>query len=372
MKRKVGIELLRIILMLMVLFLHLTGMGVDSRVLMNTPYLSFRGFALYFLSTLSLVAVDTFVLISGYCGIKSDLKSRKAINCWLEGIFYNVIILILICIVPNRFSVPESTNYLNIFGIMTTNQWWFLTDFIILSLIIPLLNSAILNTSKVALKKVILIIFIIITIPQVYSVTCFFYNLQSGLFSLFDRGFNAQWFIALYIVGASIRLLEESGNIGEQKPYKYFSLYIFLMLVELLLSYLISFYQRNSTVNLLILSYTSILTVLGSIFLLRTFTQVKIKSTFLTKVSQIGKYTFGVYLFSEHPYIRDWLQQHIYCRLASMNAVKLCFTIVITMVSAFGVGIIIEYGRRKIFDLFRVNDIINKSINKLLKICNLE
>ena len=76
-KRNTNIEILRILLMLMVCFLHLAvhGYGYFSHNTHPLNNVSDHSFLLSLLVSLTIPAVNTYVLISGYFGIKFKWNS---------------------------------------------------------------------------------------------------------------------------------------------------------------------------------------------------------------------------------------------------------------------------------------------------------
>ena len=76
-ERSSGIDLLKIFCMFGVIILHYNNSTI-GKAFTYAPLHSMRSYMLYFLQTVSISAVDVFVLISGYFMCKSskvDLKS---------------------------------------------------------------------------------------------------------------------------------------------------------------------------------------------------------------------------------------------------------------------------------------------------------
>ncbi|MGL5821546.1 MAG: acyltransferase, partial [Sarcina sp.] len=91
MKNKISIresnfELGRIILMFMVITLHYLGHG---GVLTNVAIGSFNFYISYFLEGLSIIAVNTFIIMFGYFQSKSSFKLYKVIKFYLMILFYS-------------------------------------------------------------------------------------------------------------------------------------------------------------------------------------------------------------------------------------------------------------------------------------------
>jgi surface polysaccharide O-acyltransferase-like enzyme len=74
--RNFGLELLRIISMLMIVTLHYLGHG---NVLETVDIFSFNYYIAWFIQSLSYVSVNIFVLISGYFLVDKEFKSKNLI-----------------------------------------------------------------------------------------------------------------------------------------------------------------------------------------------------------------------------------------------------------------------------------------------------
>ena len=89
-KRNSNFELLRIIAMVMIVSLHTLGHGGG---LNNTTVNSINFIFNHILESLSIVAVNIFILISGYFGIKSYSSVKSKISLlYKQMIFYSIII----------------------------------------------------------------------------------------------------------------------------------------------------------------------------------------------------------------------------------------------------------------------------------------
>ena len=90
-KRNTNIEILRILLMLMVCFLHLAvhGYGYFSHNTHPLNNVSDHSFLLSLLVSLTIPAVNTYVLISGYFGIKFKWNSVFAFA--FQALFFSFI-----------------------------------------------------------------------------------------------------------------------------------------------------------------------------------------------------------------------------------------------------------------------------------------
>lgn len=138
MKRNSNIELLRRLCMLMVVILHFNNNGANNGIVnmpsVLTPSLQWG----FLVQSLCIVAVNCFVLISGYFGIKLKWRSvgRFYWQCFIIGLASYVAYLWL---TPDSFQWRLLLERLLAF---THNGWWFVVTYLGLMLLSPLFNSA--------------------------------------------------------------------------------------------------------------------------------------------------------------------------------------------------------------------------------------
>ena len=94
-------ELLRILSMLMVVFLHVLSF---TGLLSKHSNGGFNYYIVWGLESLSFVAVNCFVLISGYFLIDSSFKWKKIFKLWLKVFFYSIVLFFLLS--PLHLSSP--------------------------------------------------------------------------------------------------------------------------------------------------------------------------------------------------------------------------------------------------------------------------
>lgn len=86
-ERNYGIDLLRIVSMLMVVTLHI----LKRNLLYNkdVEIFSMKYNILWILEIMSYCAVNCYALISGFVGVKSKFKYSNILILWLQVVFYN-------------------------------------------------------------------------------------------------------------------------------------------------------------------------------------------------------------------------------------------------------------------------------------------
>lgn len=184
--RQSNIELLRLVAMLLILVIHADYMslGFPSRADMVTGPAATTARVAF--EALGIMAVNLFVLISGWFGIRWSLRSIGSF-LFQVGYFYLGIIIVMLCI-----GSIDATGFA---GIVTDYRtvYWFVPKYLGLYLIAPLLNRFIAAASTRALT---------LTVAG-------FYLLQTAgwatEFRWLTYGYTTTSFIGLYLLAAWLR-----------------------------------------------------------------------------------------------------------------------------------------------------------------------
>lgn len=97
--RNVYMDILKIISMFMVVLLHATNYGIQD---IKIEIGSINYFIVWIIRIISMVAVNCFVLISGYflCQKKENKENilKKIIRLWIQTEMYSIGIYLLLCL----------------------------------------------------------------------------------------------------------------------------------------------------------------------------------------------------------------------------------------------------------------------------------
>jgi hypothetical protein len=288
-ERNMGVELFRIVSMMMVVLLHVINHG---GVASHAGTLTDNYNVAWFLMTIGYCAVDCYALISGYANVKSTFKFRRIIYLWLEVVTLNVILTTVM-----HFCVPtaEVTQdyWLRAFFPLVKRAFWYFCAYFFMFPLIPILNKGLLSLKK---YQHIIICFMLMA-PTVFRIIMKKDNYVLG------SGYSAIWIICLYVIGAYFRIY------GAPKWAKwYVTLPVFFGAAYIAWNHKIhavTLYKEKiiTKEDLLyvnrdiLISYISPCMVVMAVALLLFFMQIKIKHK-IPKViiSNLGKATFGVFI----------------------------------------------------------------------------
>ncbi len=244
--RNQNIELLRVLMMLLIVVMHISGHSVDLDTIrtggdINSYWiLSYRSF--------TYLGVPTFAFISGYYGISFKLK--KLINMEVMAITYGIIV-ILTCIffhVDNKIS-----NYISLLFPASSGFLWYYSSYIYLFLLCSFINIVIekMNQTEIFYAFVVFIVVV--------------YLLRSNIFGQTN---DFLMLFVIYIVGRYLKMypikIIENNCVVIFFATQLLNIFLFIIFARLGLSKVVA-----------ILEGTNILTFISAICLFYVFLRKK-------------------------------------------------------------------------------------------------
>ena len=144
MNRNLGIELFRIVCMLLIIAFHMSDHGVIS--INSSMPITGNWLTLAFARLGGAIGNCAFVIIGGYLLCMKEFDSRRVIKLWLQTLFYSIICgLIAFKIGVTDVSVKSIIMMLLP---ITYNEYWFISSYLILMLLVPFLNPLLKGMSR--------------------------------------------------------------------------------------------------------------------------------------------------------------------------------------------------------------------------------
>ena len=330
--RKSNFELLRILLIIMIITLHYLN-GSIGGALSNVPVKSFNYYLINAIESLCIVAVNVFIIITGYFSYKKNsIKVSKVVHLFSLCIFYGVLIYLGMIFFKHIAINKES---IGIF-IKTIFNRWFVLTYIVLYLMIPFINKVIDGLSKKNLK-----ILILTNVFFFYIFSTFYINTL-----IHDNGYGIINFVSLYLIGAYIAKYYEKKEIK-----KYLTIGIYILCA--ILTTLMSLYTKKEA-----FAYSNIFNVIGAISLFLTFKNMNIKDKKI--INKISTYTFSTYIIHENAFLGIILYQSLFKCNNYYNSNLLIVNLFYTVLGIYVICILIEFIRRLLF-----SKLIDKNIEKI-------
>lgn len=280
--RVVSLDFLKIFAMFLIVLQHLLDfVGYLTIKLFKIEFIS-----IYFFEAFSIVAVNVFVLITGFFLIEQKFKWQKLFSLLFEVAVFSWIILFISKLLGIQ-NISPNTTFDFIFPTFS-GLYWFISSYIVLYLIFPFINKFIYALSNQQLKMFAIITLILCCLWK--------YNFSSK---------SVLWLIVVYFWGACIRLVIENKKqnflfLTDKKSYNVL-LYILCSLVSMI-SYIYLNIKGKTFVNLLI--FNNIVVFCASLFLFLFVYKIKIQKNFFSKIIiLIAPASLGVYLIHMHPLV---------------------------------------------------------------------
>lgn len=193
--RQTNYELLRIVAMAMVVTLHYLGKG---------ELLTAAGEAwqlpdviAWLLEAFCIVAVDVYVLISGYFLVDAKFKPGKLLKLWAQIFFYSVgipAVMILLGMIPREDIYLE--RLLTWCFPILREHYWFATSYVVMYLFAPFLGKAVRGIEQKQFQQILLLLLGVFSLSK--SVMPFDFPMDTG-------GYDAIWFLCLFLTAAYIQ-----------------------------------------------------------------------------------------------------------------------------------------------------------------------
>lgn len=301
-KRQANFELLRIVAMLMIISLHYLVKGGAATPFPFAVKEHPAGVLAWLIESFCIVAVNCYVLISGYFCVESAWKPGRVASLLGQVLFYSLLIPAIL-LLTGVVSVSDLTVYDWIgfalpFG---TEHYWFATAYLVLYLFAPFLSAGIQKLKKRELQilLVLLLVFFSLekTIVPVSLVT--------------DRyGYDFGWFLCLFVTAGYLRLygiawLEKRSHAVGLYALSCLGIWM-LSLVSNTLSFGIDAFGYYANMPY---TYNHLLCLTGAVSLFYVCKNLSVREGHAADVIRLlAPCTFGVYLLHEHILVRDrWL-----------------------------------------------------------------
>ena len=294
--RNYSLDLLRIVCMLMIVFMHMQTHGGIEQLWCNTQYISL---IMRWMTIVSSCAVNIFVMISGYYLSNQGVKLTSLVKTIIQVLFYSWTICVVL-LFTKRLN-PSSEDLIKSICPISFRKYWFATSYVGLCLISPFINNSLKFMNK--RQHCSLIVLLLIMMSVVSDIIP-----GSSAFNV-DSGYSIVWFVVLYIISSYIRKYVDLEKVSRKRLVRvFFICSIFILFSTKILASLIERYSFLSRVlfDTYYCRYNSILIVIESCCLFLIFLKIKvIKKWEIGCISFFAPLSFGVYLISDNNPLRD-------------------------------------------------------------------
>lgn len=355
-KRNTNMDILRMLSMVMVTMLH--ALTKSDLLPFMGDEVSANGWIAWVLEVLSVPAVNIFMLISGYFLISSRFKTRRMVEIGLQTLFYSAgsfALFLLLGKVP--LAGMSSYDYLQYFLPIHMETYWFISAYVIIYLLLPLITSGVHAMTEKQLLGVILWLLIF---------ECAFKSFLPVRLSMDTKGYSFLWYLALFLVGARIRLYGFKIVKTARRGWLVYGISTFLILAEIFIMSQIQLRTgRLKEMITVSLEYNHILVFFSAIGIFAAFLYAKpLGEKFGWLVCRLSPYCLGVYLLQENLMMRYLWQDWFGLREAMEQPIPVfLFRVISAIVVMFVLGICVDVLRAVLFR-FVTNHVVGKDKDK--------
>lgn len=341
-QRNFGIDALRIVSMMMVVFLHVLGQG---GILSATESLGAKHNIAWLLEIAAYCAVNCYALISGYVGLNSKFKYSSIITLWLQVVFYTVLITL-----GFKFLTSEAISTRQLLGSIfpvVSRQYWYFTAYFCMFFFMPALNGAVHNLERKQLRAMLWAAFALFCVMSFVAKKFE----QSDVF-LLKNGYSALWLAYLYLIGGYIKKYNPFSSV---RLWKWFALYA-ASVVATFGIYIASKRIGLGNIGGTLVNYNSPTILLCSIALLFAFAGLKTHKASEKIIAFLAPLSFSVYLIHTNPLIWNHWFKNRFVSFADFAMPKYILWIFGTVLVIFLACALLDVIRHYLFKWLKVKN----------------
>ncbi len=343
--RMANMELLRIISMMLVIVLHFLGKGMEigSNEVVN-PQMQGYQYLAGLLKAFAIVAVNVYMLISGYFLCESTFRIKRLLSLLLQLWFYSIGVGLVAALFGYLPEEGFSIYYLaQLLLPVSTNHYWFMTAYVFMYLFAPLLALGVrYMTKKQHLTVLGLLLFTFSFIKSVCPIPL----------TTDHQGYDVIWYLCIFLVAAYIRRYGIPFFCNKRRCFLVYA-GMTILIFGTMLALRTVFLRTGKLREMITMSYNynHVFVLISSVALFCLFTFVIIKTGFWGKlICSIAPYTLGVYMLHEHIAIRyEWPKLIFKLTGIPNGIITFAMGLILSVIVVFSVGILVDYLRSLLF-----------------------
>jgi len=340
--RSFGIDLLKSVSMLMVVILHVLGVGgiLNASVEGSAAYN-----AAWLLESANICAVDCFGLVSGYVLCRGHYRRSRLLSLWLRVVFESLIITAVFAAV--KVGSVGTGEWFKAVTPIIHNVYWYFTAYFALFFFVPYINKMLAALSKKEMASLaVSIVFVFVFLGNLLNNDIFFLH----------GGYGFLWLFCLYLLGACMRSIEIRPKLS-----KYWFLLAYALLV--IIAWVIMKIMKSQAS----IAYTSPFVLFSAMCLLLFFRRLEFKNTRAQKlISMLSRTSFGVYIIHTHPLIWTFLLAERFAPYLRFSVPSMLGAVILTAAAIYSVCTLCDWLAEKFFKLVRI-DHLEKKVDSIGK-----
>lgn len=348
-KRNYGIDLARIISMILIINHHIIYHGGPFS---KAGYSSILYQLLVCFNLICCAGVNVFGMISGCVGCFTYNYSNLLYLLFLT-FFYNICIALLFFFFKS-YLIIDLKYFL--YPLFITDYWYF-NEYFLMYFFLPIINKGIAEINEKTMKYIIINLFLIFScVGEMKN-----YNLRFFSIDIFNlkKGFSYIWLLILYLYGSYLGKFKINNNI-KRSIFHYIKLVIIIVLAMFIRMKIIVYFIKSPKKKIdLNIDYCSPAEVIISFSIIMIFSNINIKNKYLIKmISFFAPLTYGVYLIHNHLLVRNYIIKNNFQWLTKMKLYNFFIIEILCSFVVFLLCSLIDFIRLLIFNTLKVRQII--------------
>ena len=338
--RQANMELLRIVAMGMVVVLHYLIKGEAAVSLVEN--FTVVNIVLWLVKAFCIVTINVYVLLSGYFLLEARWKVTRLLKLWAQVLFYSIGVPV-VCFALGIGEVRQWGLYdwINVLFPVQMEHYWFITAYVVLYLLIPVLSIGVKHITQKQHRLVITGLLLVFSIPKTIL----------PIYIPTDRyGYDFGWFVCLFMIAAYLRMygipfLNKKKNALITYIVSVFGIWGIGGACAILSRKGLPFAYMMDMAY----CYNHLLVLAASVALFYVFMYIRIPEGKISHlICKVSAYTLGVYLLHENQAVRTKWQfwagiEHV------RNGFEILPHMIVTVLAVFVAGIVVDFVRDCIF-----------------------
>jgi surface polysaccharide O-acyltransferase-like enzyme len=263
--------------MVMILFLHADFLATGAPSRADFAASPVESFGKNLIEALTIIAVNAFVLLSGWFGLRPKLS--RFFELVFQVVFINVLCVVTLEFMGEDISVDDAIR--DIF--MVDNAQWFVKTYLLLYLISPVLNKFVEHATK---KEYKILLITYLCFQSIYG--WYFKTVEELIY-----GYSLSSFIIIYLIGRYLRIHAEEWRNRLSRAICWGGYFLLSLMISGIAS-------SRLHIEGDAYSYTSPLVLLSSVAFVLAFSKMKFSSR---SINWIAQSCLAVYLLHMNKFV---------------------------------------------------------------------
>lgn len=340
-ERNAGIDLLRVILSFSIISLHILYYG-GFRTHISPGTIEF--YILWLLGVILSSAVNCFAIISGYVFYDTKIKSTNILRLFLIVVYHGFVITVLFRVFFSE--TVDCKNWIQAFLPISQEEFWYFSSYFGVFFFIPIIIQGMRAMTKKEASRLVIALVLVFSVIPLFS--------DGDPFDL-SEGYSVLWLLVLFILGTYLKKYSKEIKIKRIVLVGIFAACTLITCLVMAVSVVIP-----SLDGMALMQYTSPTLVICAIAVVMFFISMSVPAFLRKACTYCAPFAFSIYLLHEHPLVREHLIYDRFVFVQSWPSVLQILSVFVITVGIWAVCFGLEFIRRLVFRLLRVEKFLKK------------